>query len=203
MEHVLAVPSALLESCLAGEEDLITDQIPEILDLIRLHHQFVERSYAEYAPEFKQIIPYAVLMQDGKFFLTQRLRKQTETRLHGLLSIGLGGHINQNEADLENIIEGGLRRELQEEVGLEDFAVPPCAGVIHDRGAEVSNYHLGLLFPIQVQGSVQVREVSKMTGAWAEAAELTDRLPEMETWSQIVWRHRARWDPAVQKKPLP
>ena len=47
-------------------------------------------------------------------------------------------------------------------------------------------------------GPIQVREVSKMTGAWADAGELTRHLPEMETWSQIVWAHRALWDP-VQK----
>ena len=198
MEHVLVVPTALLESRLSAEADLIAEDIPGILDLIRRHHQFVERDYAEYAAEYKQIIPYAVLMQGGKYFLTQRLRKQTEKRLHGLYSIGLGGHINPSEEALDDVIAGGLRRELWEEVGLQDFSMPPCAGVIHDRAAEVSNYHLGLVYPILVRGPIQVREVSKMTGVWADAAELTARLPEMETWSQIVWSHRNRWDPAAQ-----
>lgn len=198
MEQVLVVPTGLLAPFLSAEADLITQGIPDLLALIRQHHQFVDRDYAEYAAEYKQIIPYAVLMQDGKYFLTQRLRKQTEKRLHGMYSIGLGGHINPEEEALDDVIVGGLRRELREEVGLQDFSLPPCAGIIHDRGAEVSNYHLGLVYPIQATGPVQVREVSKMTGVWADAGELTRRLPEMETWSQIVWNHRAQWDPAAQ-----
>ena len=84
MEQVLVVPTDLLAPYLSAEADLITEAIPDILDLVQRHHQFVDRDYAEYAAEYKQIIPYAVLMQDGKYFLTQRLRKQTEKRLHGL-----------------------------------------------------------------------------------------------------------------------
>ena len=114
MEQVLVVPTDLLAPYLSAEADLITEAIPDILDLVQRHHQFVDRDYAEYAAEYKQIIPYAVLMQDGKYFLTQRLRKQTEKRLHGMYSIGLGGHINPEEESLDDVIAGGLRRELRE-----------------------------------------------------------------------------------------
>ena len=62
MEQVLVVPTDLLAPYLSAEADLITEAIPNILDLVQRHHQFVDRDYAAYAAAYKQIIPYAVLM---------------------------------------------------------------------------------------------------------------------------------------------
>ena len=42
----------------------------------------------------RQIIPYVILRRGRHYFLLRRLKKQTETRLHEKLSLGVGGHIN-------------------------------------------------------------------------------------------------------------
>ena len=174
MEKVLVVPTALLEEHLQ-DKSFIIENIPEVLDVIKSNHLYVSREYAEYAPEYKQIIPYAILVSEAGYYLTKRLKKQTEKRLHGLCSIGLGGHINP------------------EEVGLEDFAVSDCAGIINDHSADVSNYHIGLVYPLVINQNVQVRETSKMTGKWATEEMINAAVEDLESWSKIAWENRNLW----------
>ncbi len=198
MEKVMAVPTELLEIHLT-DKSFITENIPSIIDVIRKNHLYVDRDYAEYAPEYKQIIPYAVLISKSGYFLTKRLKKQTEKRLHGMYSIGLGGHINPQEELLDDVIIAGMRRELAEEVGMHDFQVQGCAGIINDHAADVSNYHIGLVYPLMVDENIRVLETSKMTGEWASAQEVDSLFDEMESWSKIAWKNRNRWDKSALK----
>lgn len=193
MEKVMVVPTEILEKHLSGES-FISSGIDEVILIIRENHLYIPRDYAETAKEYKQIIPYAVLMNQGRYFLTQRLRKQTEKRLHGLYSIGLGGHINPSEEHSEDVILQGMRRELSEEVGFINLPACNCVGIINDHSAEVSNYHLALVYPIPAPQEIQVRETSKMTGVWATEDEISKRFPEMESWSQIAWEARSKWN---------
>ena len=193
MEKVMVVDTSLVE-LYSSEGSFIADNIPTILDAIRANYHFVDRDYAEYASQYKQIIPYAVLKNGSKYYLTQRLRKQTERRLHGMYSVGLGGHINPEEELLDDIIVGGMRRELYEEVGLKDFQMSECVGIINDHSADVCNYHIGLVYPLVVPYDIHVREVSKMTGEWATIEEVNQRFEELEAWSKIVWKYRKLWE---------
>lgn len=193
MEKVMVVPTENLKGYLSGDT-FISSRIDEVILMIRKKHLYIPRDYAETAKEYKQIIPYAVLMNGGKYFLTQRLHAQTEKRLHGLYSIGLGGHINPSEENSGDVILEGMRRELSEEVGLGSLPPCNCVGIINDHSAEVSKYHLALVFAIVVSESIQVREISKMTGAWATEDEVSSRFSEMESWSKIVWEFRSKWN---------
>lgn len=193
MEKVMVVPTVILEEHLSNDT-FISSGIDEIILTIRENHLYIPRDYAETAKDYKQIIPYAVLMNGGRYFLTQRLRKQTEKRLHGLYSIGLGGHINPTEEISEDVIFEGMRRELSEEVGFDSLPSCNCVGIINDHSAEVSNYHLALVFPILAPESIQVRETSKMTGVWATENDVSKRFLEMESWSKIVWEFRDKWN---------
>lgn len=193
MEKVMVVPTVILEEHLSNDT-FISSGIDEIILTIRENHLYIPRDYAETAKDYKQIIPYAVLMNGGRYFLTQRLRKQTEKRLHGLYSIGLGGHINPTEEISEDVIFEGMRRELSEEVGFDNLPSCNCVGIINDHSAEVSNYHLALVFPILAPESIQVRETSKMTGVWATENDVSKRFLEMESWSKIVWEFRDKWN---------
>ncbi len=192
MEKVLVVPTALLEEHLI-DKSFITEDIPHILDIIRNNHLYISREYAEYAAEYKQIIPYAVLMSQSGYFLTKRLKKQTEKRLHGLYSIGLGGHINPEEELLDDVFVAGMRRELSEEVGLQEFQISNCIGIINDHAADVSNYHIGLVYPLTVDDNIQVQETSKMTGEWVSEVDVDSHFSELESWSKITWENKSIW----------
>lgn len=193
MEKVLVVPSNLVGSFL-GSRSFITDKIPEFIQMIIDNHIYVDRDYAEYAKEYKQIIPYAILRNGNKVFLTQRLKKQTEKRLHGMYSFGLGGHINPSEEEKENVILAGMQRELSEEVGLSDISKCQCVGIINDCSTEVSNYHIGLAYVIPTFTNIRVVENQKMTGSWADTKEVSSSFENLESWSKIVWENRNIWN---------
>ena len=94
MEYVLVVKTEKLSQFISGRTGLITESNAEMLDIIRAEHEFIPRPDAENDPGYKQIIPYVVLRRGDKIFMTRRLKKGGEARLHGLMSIGVGGHIN-------------------------------------------------------------------------------------------------------------
>lgn len=193
MEKVLVVPSNLVGPFL-GSRSFITDKIPEFIQMVIDNHIYVDRDYAEYAKEYKQIIPYAILRNGDKVFLTQRLKKQTEKRLHGMYSFGLGGHINPSEEEKENVILAGMQRELSEEVGLSDISKCQCVGIINDCSTEVSNYHIGLAYVVPAFTNIQVVENQKMTGSWANTEEISSSFENLESWSKIVWENRDIWN---------
>ncbi len=185
MEQVLAVKSQILDPLL-GEDPLVTRDTEKIFQTILDHHQFLPRPQAEEDFSYRQIIPYVVIRQGDRAFLLRRLKKQTEKRLHGLLSLGVGGHINPPDEAAANVLEAGLRRELQEEVDLASIDRLQFVGVINDRSSEVSRVHVGLLYLLDTQGPVSVRETEKMAGEFVPISDLPALAGEMETWSQIA-----------------
>lgn len=99
------------------------------------------RGDMEEDPSFKQLISYCIIRNNDETLVYKRLDGGGEARLHGLLSIGVGGHMNDVES--EAAIEGKLRvnaaRELEEEVGLsaDDVKNIEIHGLINDDGNDV------------------------------------------------------------------
>ena len=185
MEHVLVVDRKELEALLPPAP-FTTENMETIRRFILEHHFFMEREKAEYDDTVKQIIPYVVIRQGGKYFLLRRLKKQTEARLHDKLSLGVGGHINPTEETAEDPLEAGLLRELDEEVAVENVVSLAAVGFLNENNGGVSDYHAALVCLLEAEGEVTVRETEKMSGSWAAVQELQEVLPYLETWSQIV-----------------
>ena len=128
-----------------------------------------------------------LLCRGEEIFATRRLNKGGEARLHGKLSVGIGGHINPvDEKDREKVLLRGLERELTEEVYLEKAGKLIPRGVINDDSNEVGSVHLGLCFTMAVEGEVSVRETEKLSGAFYTLPELQTQWDNMETWTQIA-----------------
>lgn len=187
MEKVLVVKTDKLAKFISGKTGLLTADREEMLDIIVNHHEFMDRPAAEEDPSYKQIIPYVVLTQNGQVFTTRRLNKGGESRLHGKLSIGIGGHINPvDETDRRSVLMKGLERELDEEVYIQRREQLVPRGFINDDGNGVGAVHLGLCFSMEVEGEVLVKETEKLSGAWLSLQELKSEYDNMETWSQIA-----------------
>ena len=185
MEHVLVVDRKELEALLPPEP-FTTQNMETIRRFILDNHFFMEREKAEYDNTVKQIIPYVVIRQDGKYFLLRRLKKQTEARLHDKLSLGVGGHINPTEEEADDPLEAGLLRELDEEAAVETVSSLRAVGFLNENNGGVSDYHAALVCLLEAEGQVTVRETEKMSGSWVTVAELQEVFPYLETWSQIV-----------------
>lgn len=187
MEKVLVVKTEKLAKFISGRTGLLTADREEMLDIIVNHHEFIDRPAAEKDPSYKQIIPYVVLTRKGLVFATRRLNKGGESRLHGKVSIGIGGHINPvDETDRRSVLMKGLERELDEEVYIQRRGELVPQGFINDDGNGVGAVHLGLCFSMEVEGEVSVKETEKLSGGWMSLQELRGEFDNMETWSQIA-----------------
>ena len=76
--------------------------------------------------------------------------------------------------------------KLAEEVDVSDRRALTCVGVLNETTGGVSDYHAALVYVLETDGEVTVRETEKMSGTWATPAELDAVRDRLETWSQIV-----------------
>ena len=65
--------------------------------LSRGNNFFFPRAQAESDPAYKQIIPYALIAFENKVLHYVRGKKAGEQRLVAKGSIGIGGHMNEND----------------------------------------------------------------------------------------------------------
>ena len=185
MENVLVVPTSSLGD-ITAINGLITGREQEVLDLIQSEGTFLPRPVAEESPEYRQIIPYVAIVRGDEVFATRRLPKGGESRLHGRVSLGVGGHINEIDQTDGQWLLNCLRREIEEEVDIADFGTLTLRGLINDSGDAVGNVHLGFFFTLTTTGDVFVREVEKLTGGFMPMSDLSAHTGNMESWSEIV-----------------
>lgn len=190
-EHTLAVPTIELWKQLKYIENGVFMAIDEnIIEQILSHGEFKPRNILEEDPYYKQIIPYAVICCDSDVYLFHRTKKQTETRLHNLYSLGVGGHMNPFGRDINvAYMRHELTRELNEEViihkGCNINDITPI-GFINDDTNDVGKVHLGILYHINLSNKlIEINEKDKMTGQWIKKSELRKYYEKMESWSKL------------------
>lgn len=188
-EHVLCVErgDVLPESPPQG---LVSDGLDRVRHVIRERSFFMPRGEVEEDPTYLQIIPFVVFRHRDRYLLTKRLRASTERRLRQRYSLGVGGHINPGDVEGGDVVDGGMRREWQEEVRYAGSFSARLLGVLNDRSAPVSRVHLGLVF--LVDGStpdIEIRETHKLSGELLRLDEMRIYYLDMETWSQLVFDH--------------
>jgi len=159
--------------------------------------RFVDRAAAEQDPSQKQPIPYCILTRGPEIFVVQRRKQGSEGRLHGKLSIGLGGHIGPEDGPENDpgLVARGLQRELSEELHGVDHLAPGAqlVGMLNDDSNPVGKVHAGLVFRLEVPKSgppVAIREISKLTGAFQPLVELRQLWQDsksFETWSVLAF----------------
>jgi predicted NUDIX family phosphoesterase len=201
MEFVFVVPRG----------DLFPDRYPqgfvpfgEALELaaferaIEQHGFFVERERAERSPQWKQVIPYNVVVRAGEILLLRRTTRGGEARLHNKHTIGVGGHINP--IDLETatsrraIAAAGAQRELDEELVITGPRSLASVGILNDDANPVGAVHVGLVQVLHVEGDVSIREHEQLEGSFVAPHELRRRIAtgsdsagaNFETWSRIL-----------------
>src|SRR6185503_3682317 len=151
-ERVLCFERKLLEEL--GVFQGISLEVQKYLPVLTARQNLVyrNRSEAEQDRRYKQLIPYVLLICNGKILRYRRGKGGQETRLHGLYSVGIGGHISDEDSGLLSKDQGyreGMRRELMEEVAVEDVN-DTAAAVINDDSTEVGYVHFGVVHVIHV-----------------------------------------------------
>ena len=154
--------------------------------LVAAHGQFRPRAEVEPDRTWKQVIPYLVLRDGERYFLMRRTQAGGDARLHDRWSIGVGGHLNPGDGDLA----GGLRREWHEELVADFVPEFELIGLLNDDTTEVGSVHLGAVYLADAAGRpVEIRETHKLSGAFAERANVAAVVDRMESWSALVFEH--------------
>ncbi len=155
--------------------------------------RFLPRSQVEKDPSYKQLIPYVIMSNDGKYLSYVRGKRAGEARLLNLRSIGIGGHINPIDADnsslfaylYENYLTA-VEREVDEEVSVEANHTDSIVALLNDDSNEVGSVHLGVVHHwILDAPKVSKREQMITQMAFMTPAELHELRDTMETWSQL------------------
>jgi predicted NUDIX family phosphoesterase len=150
--------------------------------------QFRPRSEVETDPNFKQLIPYVVLRCGNDLFHYRRGAAGTEARLRALRSVGIGGHISEDDARGGiDPYQTGMRREVLEEVTIGCLRTEHFLGFINDDRTPVGSVHLGVVHVFDLnERDAHSRESALAEAGFAPLAELAARADEFETWSQFV-----------------
>ena len=165
--------------------------------LSRENNLFVARSHAEADPTFKQIIPYVILVHEGRVLHYVRGKKGGEQRLTAKGSIGIGGHLNDADENLFSLDQrsylAGVRREVEEELILQSGYQNHIRALLNDDSNEVGRVHLGIVHVFELDGAQVTKRESQITQvSFLTPAELLARREQLETWSQICADHLDR-----------
>lgn len=158
--------------------------------LARENNFFKARSAAETDPAFKQIIPYVLLVHGGKVLHYVRGKKSGEQRLVSKGSIGIGGHMNDEDEGLFALDEAayleGVRREVCEELKIGTKFKNRVVALLNDDSNEVGKVHLGVVHVFDLEEPTVEKNEAMITNlAFLSPEELRERRNLLESWSQI------------------
>ena len=155
---------------------------------------FIHRELAEDDPTHKQIIPYAIFKHGDKFLKYLRGKKSGEQRLASKSSIGIGGHINQDDFNSSSLEKDtyltGIEREINEELIINcDYNNLPIA-LINDDSNDVGQVHLGVVHLFDLESDqVEAGEANIENLEFLSSEELLREKDNLESWSQICVDH--------------
>jgi len=158
--------------------------------LSRGNNFFLPRAQAENDPTHKQIIPYAIIAYGDTVLHYVRGKKAGEQRLVAKGSIGIGGHMNDNDESLfawdEAAYRAGVEREVSEEIKIETAFEDRIVALLNDDTTEVGSVHLGIVHIFRLaEPKVAKREAMITNVAFLRKEELLARRDTLETWSQL------------------
>ncbi len=155
-------------------------------NLIEDKKEFLWRSQMEIDPNYKQIIPYLIFNFEDKYFLMQRQSKASEVRLQNLYSLGIGGHIREEDLSGSDISAWAKREFLEEVEYSGDLKVEPI-GILNDDSNDVGKVHVGFVYLLKGDSQdIKVKSELK-SGNLLTLQELSEYYENMENWTKFVF----------------
>ena len=188
-ERVLCFKRNLLEQL--GLFQGISFEIEKYMPVLtrRENLLYLNRSEAELDKSHKQLIPYSLVLCGDKILRYRRGKGGGETRLHGLYSVGIGGHISEEDNGLftgaDNGYQEGMRRELMEEVAIDQINETMVA-LINDDSTEVGYVHFGVVHILRVPSeNITRKDRGIATPEFIPLADAAKDPAAYESWSRI------------------
>lgn len=189
-ENILVVPTNELffEGAWQGLRGIDKLDLQAYMDVIQNKCLFLSRPQMEQDLNYKQIIPYLVFQYQDKYFLMQRGGQASESRLRSKFSLGIGGHIREDDMQGNSIFDWA-RREFAEEVDYAGKLNVTMLGILNDDSNEVGKVHLGLVM-LLTGSSDQISVKSELkSGELLTISECSLFEPHMENWSKLVFEY--------------
>ncbi len=161
--------------------------------LARENNFFTPRPPAETDPSLKQIIPYVLLVHEGRVLHYVRGKKAGEQRLVAKGSIGIGGHMNPQDEDFfrpldRDAYDAAVQREVGEELKVGSGYTNHAVALLNDDSNEVGRVHLGVVHVFELETpDVQKGEAMITELQFLDRAQLAARRDSLESWSQICF----------------
>ena len=185
-EHILVVPRSTLFQTIAPWHGIDSTHIEDTLACIIQHQESMIRSKAETDTNYKQIISYMVFTANSKIFVMQRKSKANEQQLANKLSIGIGGHMTQQDIQGQTLFDW-VSREFEEEVDFAGNMQMRTIGFLNDDSNEVGQRHLGLVILLKGEHEqIKIKGDEHKSGNLMDMHECFEKLDQFESWSQII-----------------
>jgi len=187
-ERVLCFERTLFESL--GVFQGISLEIDKYLPVVTASSNilYLNRSDAEKDRRYKQLIPYVLVICRDRILRYRRGKGGQETRLHGLYSVGIGGHISEEDHGLFSKDRGyrdSMRRELMEEVAIDEPRETPVA-LINDDSTDVGYVHFGVVHVLSVSSEdVAGRRSGILAPEFVPIADAAKAPADYESWSRF------------------
>lgn len=193
VEQILVVPTELFHSL--GYFQGFSDEVDRYLDTLfsPSNISYRPRPEMEEDAKFKQLIPYVIFryrdeLGNVSIYQYSRGGGSGEKRLVAKKSVGIGGHISQEDGASVDAdpYHDGMARELEEEVIIDTPHEIKLVGLINDDETEVGKVHLGIVHICDVAlPNVRSNEDEIEGNGFQPVAELLNDLDGFETWSAI------------------
>jgi len=159
--------------------------------------EYMKRGIAEENFDYKQPIPYAVVMdENGYVFVYERWWENSnagDARLHSKISIGVWWHIEKEE-NSQNPIYNTLVREVEEELNIKKNKIKEIEVLwyINNDEDDVNKVHIWIAYLIHLNNSnFDLLDGEIENGEFVSIKELEDMINswdyDIEAWSQILF----------------
>jgi predicted NUDIX family phosphoesterase len=140
-----------------------------------------------------QAVPYIIIANGNRVFTYCRaddIAKYGEPKLFGKWSIGVGGHVNEEDGrELTPTLDRVLRDEVRfsSQYGRHcKTGRPQLVGSVLTRALPVDRVHVGLVYVVHTNGRVQPASESIAKGGMESIDTLADRMNQYESWSRAL-----------------
>lgn len=160
-----------------------------------------QRGFLEESNKYRQLIPYIVFTHKGKVMGYARTTSSGESRLHGKVSVGAGGHVDFSDVqttedstdviDIEATMKLCADREIEEELKFGEGTSVVSESVMHEKivanVTPVDEVHIGVVVKVELSDEdVTSNEDAVDIIGFKTPKEWIESGYEFETWTDIV-----------------
>lgn len=158
----------------------------DFLKFIDKNGEYLKRGFAETDENYQQITAQIILKVGKKIFIHKVAQTGSESRLHDLWPIFLGGHINNTDKKISDAFD----REFKEEIDYRGKIISKKFwGVVKLHDNAVNKVHTGLVWIYEGDSEVfdSTSDDGLVDGKFANLEELISLEPHMTYWSKVVF----------------